>query len=140
MSPVQKQYFFSQLSIALLLLLVMTCAGGLSLAWPQRTGTSQKTRQHQNMGISLDDELSFPSVCRLSGRLALSLRPQLHSSLKEVKLGIRANYANSNQWTGICDGLSNYIKLSFEKVSLVFHPSNSCSALHFLFLSFSFSA
>lgn len=50
-----------------------------------------KARQHQNSRISLDDRSALPSGCRLSGRLAQSLRLQPHTG----KLRIKADYVTS---------------------------------------------
>lgn len=121
----------------------------MAWAWHDRReqGVSQKkTRQHQNKRISPDDKLSLPSGCRLSGRLALSLRLEPRP-LTGVKLGIRVNYANSNHCADICDGMPNSIKWRFQKKkkNQTCFPSSKLlplplPLLHFSFLPLSFSA
>lgn len=103
----------------------MTCADGLSLAWPQRTCATKRQDNIKTRELVWMGELSFPAGCRLSGPLALSLCLQPHSGLTEVILRSRGNYANSNQRTDICDAMSNYTKRRLKKVAPVFHASNS---------------
>ena len=104
----------------------MTRADGLSLAWPaERTGVSQKTRDNIKTW-ELDRMISLPFP-RAAGCLVVWPRP-FACSLTPVqqtatKLGIRANYAYSNHWADICEGMKIVLSEGFKKKSNLFFPS-----------------